>query len=420
SQMTATEIINQIKVLSGNYQTEVIFIYKPGDMGTVVEAFRAGAYDCLSWPVNTSELTAAIKRLDNQLDGSNNTSDLVKAFEHEATLNIPHPDYPHSENIGPGTLFCFSDIMKRIYGWARLYHADRSIPILIEGETGTGKELVARLIHYGLRSNDKPFIALNCAALSPALFESDLFGYQSGSFTGGVPGGQIGKFDLASGGTIVFDEISEIPIDLQAKLLRVIQEAEYYRVGGLKKFETDVRIIAISNRNLEKAVEQGTFRRDLYHRLNVGYIHIPPLRERREEIILLATRFLTQFAHDKGKNFIKISPEGAHILSSYDWPGNIRELKNVMQRVVLTADDREVRPFHLDFLRQEKSTWSITAEEVFDFHNIKLPSDSLPIEELYNHILLKALRMHNGNQTNTARYLGISRNSLIYRLKKIN
>jgi len=235
-----------------------------------------------------------------------------------------------------------SSIMKDIFSLAMKYHTDRKIPILIEGETGTGKEIIARLIHYGNPSSpdtSRPFIDINCAALPNTLFESELFGYEAGAFTGSLNKGQKGKIESACGGTLFLDEISEIPIDLQSKLLRVIQEKEYYPIGGLKKKKVDVRIICATNVDLADQVKNSKFRKDLFFRLKVGHVFIPPLRERKEDIIALANTFLKLYSVEKHKKYEGIDEQAMTTLLNYKWPGNVRELKNVIEWAVFMHDD---------------------------------------------------------------------------------
>jgi len=327
-----------------------------------------------------------------------------------------------SRAVGLERIIINSVNMKKTFLLATKMHEDRKVPVLIEGETGTGKEVIAKYIHYGNGNVATPFIALNCAAIAPSLFESELFGYEAGAFTGGLSKGQKGKLDMANGGTLFLDEISELPVELQAKLLRFLQENEFFRVGGLKAVKTDVRIICATNQNIEIIVAAGKFRQDLYYRLNVGRIYLPPLRERVEDILPLAYSFLNTFAEEKGSKSRAISKEAGEILESYDWPGNVREVKNAMQRVILLWDDWEVKPQHLNFLNRNRSDQPENSKSpsMLDLSDIVLPADKLPIEDVYNAIVKKALELNNGNKTKTAQYLHISRNSLMYRLKQID
>jgi len=262
-----------------------------------------------------------------------------------------------------------------------------------------------------------PFIDVNCAAITASLFESELFGYDPGAFTGSLTKGQKGKLDIAQGGTLFLDEVGEIPLELQGKLLRVIQEKEFYRVGGLKKVKTDVRIICATNANLEQMVEQGTFRKDLYFRLKVGHFVIPPLRLRRDDIIPMAEMFLRQFAGNKLNNFQRISESAGNMLRSYDWPGNVRELRNTLEWVAFMHDDVELKPEHLINLRQtfESPSIKVSSEQVIAGQFV-LPASGFNLEEHFDDIIQQALQACHGNKTAAALKLGISRRSLYCRL----
>ena len=339
-----------------------------------------------------------------------------------------------AKSVGLGDIQCFSDTMYKIIDEAKKYHIDRSIPVLIQGETGTGKELVAKLIHYGDLDDamDAPFIDVNCAAITPGLFESEIFGYEAGAFTGGLNKGQKGKFDLAQGGTLFLDEIAEIPIELQGKFLRVIEEKEYYRVGGLSKIKTDVRIICATNVDLAASVNKGTFRKDLFYRLSVGFINIPPLRERPEAILPLASFFLSNSSRSRRKNFTRISAQAGQILKTYDWPGNVRELKNIIDSIVFMHDDSEIKPLHLDKImehtllssdrlsrdRKEQSITSISGSisQVGSF-TVSMTDDGFNLNDVVRDIIKKALILNKGNKAETSRFLGISRATLYKQLK---
>ncbi len=314
----------------------------------------------------------------------------------------------------------FSPQMKEIVERAGLIHADRTVPVLIEGETGVGKEIIARYIHHGARGSQRPFIDINCAAITPTIFESELFGYEGGAFTGCRPGGQKGKIAMADGGTLFLDEIAEIPPSIQAKLLRVIQEREYYPVGGLNKRGADVRLICATNANLEECVRRGSFRKDLFYRLEAIRIAIPPLRRRREDILPLAMLFLDCLARKKGKRFRSISPQAQEMLLACPWPGNVRQLRNLIERAVVMWDEQELRPEHLSLpgpQEEQEDDRSPGAEAEPGLET--LPPRHLDLQELNRRIILRALEMHGGNITETAAYLGMSRRSLSYRLKKM-
>lgn len=424
--MTGLELLRKLRGLPEGQNADIILYTGFGDVETAVEALRSGAYDYLIKPINVEELVKVTERVAEHqaLKRENEVltrkfEDAVEAATEEARQELMRLKKAYSQVLGIGGIGIFSKAMKKAVRVAKQLHADRSIPVFIEGDTGTGKEVIARLTHFGTGDETAPFVDLNCAAIAPNMFESELFGYEAGAFTGGLPKGSKGKLDLAQGGTLFLDEITEMPVSLQAKLLRVIQEKEFYRVGGLKKIKTDVRIICATNDDIEARVAEGTFRRDLYFRLNVGNIHIPPLRERPEDIIPLAQLFLTTFAQAKRKRFSEISQEAADMLLSHNWPGNVRELKNAMEWVVLMWDEKVLKPTHLGILREHKASVSSGASipGVIDSHDFTLPSGGLPIDDYTNNIIRKALQLHGGNKTETAKYLGISRRSLHCRLK---
>lgn len=351
-------------------------------------------------------------------------SDEVQAATEDARREVARLKQALEPTTGLERLVFSSPQMKAIVLQAQKYHDNRAIPVLIEGETGTGKEIIARMIHYGYSAGEQgiasPFIDVNCAAITASLFESELFGYESGAFTGSLTKGQKGKFDIAQGGTLLLDEVGEIPLELQGKLLRVIQEKEFYRVGGLKKIKTDVRIVCATNADLEQRVEQGAFRRDLYFRIKVGNFLIPPLRERREDIIPLAELFLRQFADKRPDRFRKIGNEAAEMLLAYNWPGNVRELRNTMEWVSFMYDDVELKASHLAKFRKDLSVLPVSADKcqsVFP-ESFSLPDSGFNLEEYINWIIEQAITACHGNKTTAAMRLGISRRSLYSRLKK--
>lgn len=281
--------------------------------------------------------------------------------------------------------------------------AQSKATVLIQGESGTGKELMAALIHESSTRAAKAFVAINCAAIPENLLESELFGYERGSFTGAVSS-KAGKFEFANGGTILLDEISEMDVRLQAKLLRVIQQGEVDRIGGRSPVAVDVRIIATTNRNLAQCVKDGTFREDLFYRLNVVNLTVPPLRERMGDVALLSAHFAEQFARKENKALSGISPEAATILAAHDWPGNVRELEHVIERAVITAQGQvTARDLHID--RRDGKIPGLaakpdTAERSWN------PGQTLT--DIERNVILQALSYHNGNRTHTARALGIS------------
>lgn len=429
--MSGIELLREIKAINSEHEAEIILFTGHGDLQSAIEALRAGAYDYLLKPINIKELAIVVERVSQHLALKRDNKVLTESFNEEVKSatedtrkELSRLRKAYATVVGVGDIEVFSDSMSQVFRQAAKYHADRSVPVLIQGETGTGKEVLARYIHYGNAEVVEPFIDINCAALNPSIFESELFGYEAGAFTGGVSRGQKGKFDLAQGGTIFLDEISELPDGLQAKLLRVLQEKEFYRVGGLKKIKTDVRIICATNADIERYVEEGRFRRDLYYRLNVGRLFLPPLRERKEDILPLAKTFLKNYARKSKKRFRNIPNETAQVLLSYSWRGNVRELKNTMEWVALMHDNVELKPNHLGILKSTNYIGSNVPEqlpisirdETIDF---SLPPDSFDLKKFEQKIVLKAMEIYNGNKAKTARYLGISRRILYGYIDKI-
>lgn len=426
--MSGIELLRKLKSSPSGRDVDVVLFTGHGDMESAIDSLRAGAYDYLLKPINVRELAVITERLAEHQSLRRENRILTEKFEdkvREATAEteeeLTRLKKVYAEKVGLGKIGIFSGVMENIFQQALTFHTDRSVPVLIQGETGTGKEVIARQIHFGNLRVTTPFVDINCAALNPGVFESELFGYEAGTFTGGLPGGQKGKLDIATGGTIFLDEITELPVDLQAKLLRVIQERDFYRVGGLRKIKTDVRIICATNVDIQERVEQGSFRKDLFYRLNVGRIIIPPLRNRTEDILPLSGMFLEEFARRRGKRFRRISRQASEIMLSYNWPGNVRELRNAMEWVVLMHDDFELKPLHLGILQQPKTNTPFDSDKlqpVVDPANFALPAGGLDIEDYYNKILFRALEMHSGNKTRAARYLGISRRSLQCRINR--
>lgn len=276
--------------------------------------------------------------------------------------------------------------------------------VLIQGESGTGKELIANLIHENSTRMGKPFVAINCAAIPENLLESELFGYERGAFTGAVAS-KAGKFELANSGTLLLDEISEMDIRLQAKLLRVIQEAEVDRIGGRKPTPIDVRIIATTNRNLADCVKVGKFREDLFYRLNVVNLTLPPLRERVGDVRMMTLSFMKKFALKNGRPLSECSPESISLLESHNWPGNIRELENVVERAVITSQGNRVEARDIYIERRPVSGQSVEKSLIKTDQNWA-PGKTL--DDIERDVILEALQYHHGNRTHTANALGIS------------
>lgn len=363
-----------------------IFLTAFGKIDEAVAAIKEGAVDYLTKPLDDPDILLAL--VDRTLGSINKTRE--RLLEHS------------SAGLPPEELIFAGRAMKEIQ---HLVHnvAATNTTVLIHGESGTGKELVARTIHLLSPRSTASFIPLNCAAIPENLLESELFGHEKGAFTGAVQT-RLGKFELAMGGTIFLDEIGEMPLALQSKLLRVLQERVFERVGGNKETKVDVRIIAATNRNLQNEVSQGRFREDLYYRLDVFPLHLPPLRERLDAIPLLTDYFLNRFSLQIGKKLKGIETSAMEAMEAYSWPGNIRELQNIIERVAILAQD---------FIRLDNLPSNIVRE------NSKANLDNKEILKMTEReIILKALRKHRGNRRLTAVDLKISQRKLYYRLKE--
>jgi DNA-binding NtrC family response regulator len=388
-------LLKEIRRIDRSPAPDVVLFTGQGDMESAIEALHLGAYDFVLKPLNVNELAALTSRIDEHQSLLRENKVLRKNLRKIAL-----------QSAGLDEVGFFSPEMKHLVGQALRYHDDRSIPVLIQGETGTGKEIIARLIHFGEDGSEAPFVAINCAALTPSLFESELFGYEGGSFTGGRTQGQKGKMDLAAGGTLLLDEIGELPLDLQAKLLRVLESREFFRVGGLTKIHTDMRVIGATNQELEDKVKQGAFRRDLYFRMKVGLLEIPPLRKRPEDIAALAELFLERLSRQKRKKFSRLAPETRQLFLSHTWTGNVRELRNTIEWAVFMHDDVELKPIHLPI-----GTFNTVVSPEF-VQRVMLPDGAFPLEKHVHEIVGLALKNNGGNKKKTAEYLQISRRTL--------
>ncbi len=310
-----------------------------------------------------------------------------------------------------------SEIMREVLNFTRRVASSEASTILLEGENGTGKDLIAKTLHYESMRQAEPFIAINCAAIPDTLLESELFGYEKGAFTD-ARAQKRGIFELADRGTLFLDEIGEIPLMLQAKLLRVLEEQSFRRLGGLKDIQLNVRVIAATNKNLKDAVAQGHFRQDLFFRLNVIHITIPPLRERRDDIIPLA-RFFVQHYNRKFKRHIEgLSTEAAQVLRAHDWPGNVRELRNAIERAMILEESSLITPENLPVsLGRPMAAGAAAAAAVGMSDSTDV---GLSLAEHERRLLIQALEKSGGNQTQAARLLHITRDTLRYKMKKFN
>jgi len=308
-----------------------------------------------------------------------------------------------------------SPTMREVLNFVRRVAASEATTILLEGENGTGKDLVAKTLHYQSLRQAEPFIAINCAAIPDSLLESELFGYEKGAFTD-ARAQKRGIFELADKGTLFLDEIGEIPLMLQAKLLRVLEEQSFRRLGGLKDIKLDLRVVAATNKNLREAVKEGAFRQDLYFRLNVIQILIPPLRERPEDIVPLTRFFVDHYNRKFKRNIEGVTDAAAKQLLSHDWPGNVRELRNAIERAMILEESSQITPPSLPIaISRPDPTYLISPPAVTE-----IPTDGLSLEDNERNLLARALEKTAGNQTQAARLLHITRDTLRYKMKKFN
>jgi PAS domain S-box-containing protein len=308
-----------------------------------------------------------------------------------------------------------SPAMREVLSFVRKVAASEATTVLLEGENGTGKDLIAKTLHYESARQAEPFIAINCAAIPETLLESELFGYEKGAFTD-ARSQKRGLFELADKGTLFLDEIGEIPLTLQAKLLRVLEEQSFRRLGGLKDIHVDLRFIAATNKNLREAVKEGAFRQDLYFRLNVIQIMIPPLRERTEDVLPLAQFFIEHYNRKFKRRIEGLSPEAEALLMSHDWPGNVRELRNAIERAMILEESSSITPPSLPISISHSEFRPMAAPEP----NLEIPDSGLSLVDSERQLLARALEKTGGNQTQAARLLRITRDTLRYKMKKYN
>ncbi len=377
-----------------------------------INALRGGAYDFIGKPINLEELQVTIR---NGIETQSLRRE-VKFFRRERARQ-----FSFDQIVG------LSPPFTEMISLARKVAESEVSSVLLQGESGTGKDLVVKAIHYASRRADEPFVAINCAAIPANLVESELFGYEKGAFTD-AKSRKEGLLEQAEGGTIFLDEIGELELNLQTKFLRVLEEGAFRRVGGLKDIALDVRVVAASNRHLKAESEMGKFRLDLYYRLSVIQIDIPPLRERGDDVILLAEYYIHQFNEKLRKRIRGLMPEVADIFRHYRWPGNVRELRNIIERVMILEDEEMITPKYLPrdltvhstsgeliaSASQQAAQTAETRTELF-----LLPSEGIKLDEVEMSLVRQAMSLSRGNQTRAAELLGISRDQLRYRLKKL-
>ena len=413
------ELLEKLKQAGDTHS--VIMMTADPQLDDVKAALRLGAYDFVSKPINFEELAVT---LQNALEAG------ALRTEVESLRGEVRRRAGYHEVIGVSRKI--TELMKFVHKVA----ASEASTILIQGESGTGKDLVAKAIHYGSSRKDKPFVAINCSAIPETLMEAELFGHEKGAFTD-AKAMKKGLFEVADGGTLFLDEIGELSALLQAKLLRVLEDQVIRRVGGVRDMQVDVRVIAASNRDLERAVREGHFRQDLYYRLAIISIFLPPLRERKEDIAALVEFFLDHYNRKFRKSVRGLTEETRQLLMSYDWPGNVRELKNALERAMILEEGTLLKPDDLPFsVASGKSgtmAAGVTTMEAGGSHPAPpgeggvrkrgLPALSIPeggtsLEEVEHALVEMALRQSNGNQIRAAKLLDISRDALRYKMKK--
>ncbi len=403
--MDGLEVLRRIKEIFP--EIGVVMITAFGDIETAVNAMKHGAFDFVSKPINLDQLLMVIKKgLDSER-------------LNREVLQLKRQMDPE---IGFDYILGDSAAMKRVYDVIQQVAKSDTTTVLIEGESGVGKEMVARLIHRYSNRSGKPFMDINCASLPETLLESELFGYERGAFTD-AKGQKQGLLELANRGTLFLDEIGEMSLTIQVKLLRVLERMEFRRLGGTSDIHVSVRVISATNRDLQKEVDEQRFRPDLFYRLKVVPLYIPPLRERKEDLLKFANYFINMFNAKFSKNFTEIADDARNLMLAYPWPGNIRELKNVVERVVLLETGPVLRRDMLPFAayRAEEGTVGRRIDSIL---SAPMPEDGIDFEaivsDLERALIVKASEESGWNQSRTARLLNVKRDKLRYRMKSFN
>ena len=393
--ISGLEVLEKVKEFDD--EIIVIMVTAHGGLETAVNAMRMGAYDYINKPFNLDEMGIVIKKALENFD----------LRREVAGLRSEH------KKVGSPTIVGKGKLMQHVLAMMERVAKSEASTVLVQGESGTGKELVAKWIHYESSRADKPFVAINCAAVPSTLLESELFGYEKGAFTD-AKAMKKGLFELADGGTVFLDEIGDMELGMQAKLLRFLEDRTFRRVGGSKVISVDVRIISATNKDLLKAVEEKSFRNDLYYRLQVIPIFLPPLRERKEDIVILANHFIESFNKEFNKRIKGLSAAAEQMLTDYSWPGNIRELKNVIERAIILGgeDTLMLEQLPLEIVTQSAAPTS-RQSTVF-----KLPPEGVDIEEVEKELIRQALEVSEWNQSKAAKKLNLGIDAFRYRMKK--
>ncbi len=381
----------------------VIIITAFGVVDVAVQALKLGAYDFIEKPINFEKLENVLR---NALEANRLKNQVAQTFTRNKTRFSLDNIVGRSKQI--------LDVLELI---RRLAQSGAST-LLVQGESGTGKDLVSRALHYESNRRDNPFFALNCAAIPETLIETELFGHEKGAFTDAKTM-KKGVFEMADGGTVFLDEISEMHLNLQSKFLRVLEDQTFRRVGGVKDITVDVQVVASTNRNLEISVKEGKFREDLFYRLSVVPIQIPPLRDRKEDIPLLVDHFIQRYNQQFRKNVKGITAEGMKLMVNYFWPGNVRELKNAIERAMILEDHGMIDVPQLPIRIADPSS-ATPLPRAAGGYLVKLPPEGASLEDVEQQLIEQALSLANGNKTKASKLLKISRDTLRYKVKKYN
>lgn len=393
------QLLEFIKGISA--ESVVIIVTGHGTVGTAVEAMKLGAFDYITKPLKDDLVILTVER----------ALSFAKLKEENATLRSHL-----KKQYGFGKMIGYSDAMKKVFETIEKVASSDST-VIIYGESGTGKELVAKALHFNSDRSGFPLVAVNCGAIPEDLLESELFGHEKGAFTGATQS-RVGRFELAAGGTIFLDEIAEMSPALQVKLLRVIQEKEFERIGGVRTISVDVRIIAATNQDLEKAVKERRFREDLFYRINVIPIHLPPLRDRKADIPILVNHFLSKFNKSKKKNLGGILPEAMAYMERYPWPGNVRELENLIEMLVVMKETGDIAAADLPTKilngrgKENAALPESIPDEGVDFNSL--------VTGFEKDLLLRALSKAGGAKKSAAKLLNLNRTTFVEKLKRLN
>jgi len=392
--LSGLDVLGQVKKINPEISFVIVTAY--GTVENAVKAMRLGAFDYISKPVDLDELDLMIERIIEHKNLKSENQLLKTQLQEKYKIT---------------SIVSQSQKMEEVINVAARV-ANSKANVLITGENGTGKEVLAKGIHYLSSRRNAPFVAVNIPALTETLLESELFGHEKGAFTG-ADKMKKGRFEIAHGGTIFLDEVGDIPQSIQVKLLRVLQEHQFERVGGTEKIEVDVRIIAATNKNLEEKIKDGSFREDLYYRLNVISVKIPPLQERKEDILPMIESFIEKYCKENNKEKLEISKEAADVLMKYNYPGNVRELENIIERAVVLTRSKVITlndlPMNIKGFKEEKTIAALGKGSLTE-----------QIEAIEKQLIFDALQQSSGNQTKAGKLLGLTERNLRYKLKKYN